>query len=201
MERRAFLKYASLALGSTLSASVVDAVLALDAGATVNLSKPILGGSQRALLDRLVDLIIPETDTPGARQAGVTDFIEFMLSRGPEEELNYFLAGLADLDHRSRKQFKVGFSKLQDSQQVALLSDLETAVRLSEEEIDTDTQDLHQASSTPRPFIQQLKEYTVVGYFTSEAGTTQALHYKPVPGYYDPCLPLTAEDRAWFFDR
>ena len=39
-------------------------------------------------------------------------------------------------------------------------------------------------------FFYQLKELTVVGYFTSETVGKTVLHYDPVPGRFDACVPI-----------
>jgi hypothetical protein len=42
-----------------------------------------------------------------------------------------------------------------------------------------------------------LKELTLLGFFTSEVGATQALRYLPVPGKYDGNVPYKKGDKAW----
>jgi len=42
-----------------------------------------------------------------------------------------------------------------------------------------------------------MKELTLLGFFTSELGMTQALRYIEAPGRYDPCAPLAPGDRSW----
>jgi hypothetical protein len=42
-----------------------------------------------------------------------------------------------------------------------------------------------------------LKELTLLGYFTSEIGCTQAQRYVETPGRFEPCVTYTAGDRAW----
>jgi hypothetical protein len=42
-----------------------------------------------------------------------------------------------------------------------------------------------------------LQELTVLGYFTSEIGATQALAYDPVPGRYRGCIPLAPGQKGW----
>jgi hypothetical protein len=42
-----------------------------------------------------------------------------------------------------------------------------------------------------------MKQLTMLGYFTSEVGSTQALRYVPVPGKYEGCIPYKKGDRAW----
>ena len=42
-----------------------------------------------------------------------------------------------------------------------------------------------------------LKDLTVLGYFTSEIGATQALNYVEVPGKFDACIPYTPGEKAY----
>lgn len=45
--------------------------------------------------------------------------------------------------------------------------------------------------------FQLIKELTLLGYFTSEIGATQALRYDPVPGHYRGSVRISANDRSW----
>ena len=47
------------------------------------------------------------------------------------------------------------------------------------------------------PFFRLIKELTLLGYFTSEQGATQALEYVAVPGRYDGCVDLKPGQKAW----
>ena len=42
-----------------------------------------------------------------------------------------------------------------------------------------------------------IKELTLLGYFTSEIGYTQAMRYVETPGRFDPCVTYTVGDKAW----
>ena len=46
-------------------------------------------------------------------------------------------------------------------------------------------------------YFRMMKELTLLGYFTSEVGSTQALRYVESPGRYDGCIPYKKGDRAW----
>ena len=49
-----------------------------------------------------------------------------------------------------------------------------------------------------KTFFHQLKELTLLGYFTSETVGKNFLHYDPIPGRFDACIPLeTVGNRAW----
>jgi hypothetical protein len=45
--------------------------------------------------------------------------------------------------------------------------------------------------------FRHLKDLTLWGYFTSEAGATQALRYEPIPGGYRGSVRLQSGDRSW----
>jgi len=45
-------------------------------------------------------------------------------------------------------------------------------------------------SDTSKNFFQAMKWLTLTGYYTSEIGATSELHYRVVPGRYEPCYPL-----------
>jgi hypothetical protein len=54
------------------------------------------------------------------------------------------------------------------------------------------------ASAAGGRFFPLLREYTLLGYFTSERVGREVLHYDPVPGRWDPCVPLAeVGDRLW----
>ena len=51
--------------------------------------------------------------------------------------------------------------------------------------------------SPPHHYFRMMKELSLLGYFTSQIGVTQAQHYAETPGRYDPCIPYTKGDPAW----
>lgn len=136
---------------------------------------------QNATVATIAELIIPRTDTPGAREAGVPAFIDLMLAESADDEQRQtFMAGLANLDERSRAAFEKDFIGCTPPQQTEILQDLDYELaRLR------DTK-----SDTSKNFFQAMKWLTLMGYYTSEAGATSELHYRVVPGRYEPCYPL-----------
>jgi hypothetical protein len=126
--RREALGRIGLLVGGALSASTVSAILGgCRAERTADgYAFHILDRDQQALTNTLVDLIIPETDTPGARAAGVPAFIDKMLADWMDDaERTRFLAGLADVDARARREHGARFVDLDPQQQVALLEELD----------------------------------------------------------------------------
>ena len=136
---------------------------------------------QNATVATIAELIIPKTDTPGAREAGVPAFIDVMLAEwGDDDQRKVFTAGLANVDERSRALFGKDFIASSAEQQVQILTDLDAELaRLR------DTK-----SDTSKNFFQGMKWLALTGYYTSEVGATTEQHFRIVPGRYEPCYPL-----------
>ena len=136
---------------------------------------------QNETVATIAELIIPKTDTPGAREAGVPGFIDVMFADwADEEQRQSFTAGLANVDERSRTAFGKDFVACTPQQQTELLQDLDYELaRLR------DTK-----SDTSKNFFQTMKWLTLTGYYTSEVGATSEQHFRIVPGRYEPCYPL-----------
>jgi hypothetical protein len=142
----------------------------------------VLSSAQLNLLEALVDYVIPDTDTPGARAAGVPDFINYLLTvwySAPEREK--FSSGLSALGDIASHEYHRSLAKLPTKDAIALLT------RLEEDENDTPASE----------FVAWLKELTVLGYYTSEIGATEELRYLAIPGNYQNCIELSAESRTW----
>jgi gluconate 2-dehydrogenase gamma chain len=110
-----------------------------------------------ALLDCLTEIIIPTDDTPGAREAGVAEFIDLMVSRDAELQ-HGFRVGLNWLDTHSRQRCGRSFLTASPSQQTALLEPLAYKNKHRPGE------------QLGREFFETLREYTVMGYYTTEIG-------------------------------
>lgn len=189
LSRREAVHRLTLLLGGAISAPALGAILS---GCRAQAQLPewtpqALTTDQLELLELLVDRIIPATDTPGARDAGVPAFIDKLLDQWADpKERDRFLNGLAAIEDGTRETYGVVFREATPEQQNALLTRLDQqAVRARQEEAD------------PLPFFATLKEWTLVGYYTSEIGATQELQWLAAPGRYDADLPLEEVGRAW----
>jgi gluconate 2-dehydrogenase gamma chain len=187
MDRREALRRTALMLGGVLSAPTITAFLG---GCDVRRVPDdqwvprAMDQQQADLLATVTEHIIPETDTPGARAAGVHQFIDLMLAEYyPPSERQRFLAGLADLDQRARRSGGRPFLRCSADQRHALL------IEMDREAFD--------ASAGQQPFFRTLKELTLLGYCTSEVGATRELRYERIPGRYEGCIPFARVGRTW----
>ena len=149
----------------------------------------VLDTKQMAYLDEVGDTILPATKTPGAKAAKVGSFMAVMVRDcyKPDEQKT-FTEGLEKLEAASQKMNGKGFLDSTPAQRTALLTQLD-----NEQKQYSKTKTVEQ----PNHYFRMIKELTLLGFFTSEVGATQALRYLPVPGKYDGNVPYKKGDRAW----
>jgi hypothetical protein len=46
-------------------------------------------------------------------------------------------------------------------------------------------------------YFTLMKQLTLLGFFTSEPGSTRVLRYRPVPGKYKGCVPYRKGETSW----
>jgi len=123
----------------------------------------VLNAHQNELVIAVSELIIPQTDTPGAKAARVNEYIDAVLADAKPADRDAFLQGLAWMDMRSEHRFNRQFVNASPEQQIELLTALSTASDpLPEDKPGVD-------------FFTAIKAMTVSGYYTSEAGLTQEI--------------------------
>src|SRR5579859_607497 len=153
-----------------------------------------LDAHRNATVVAMIDLILPATDTPGAKGARVNEFIDLILTEwATEEERKEFLDGLANIDKQSNDLFGKNFADASPAQQEAQLrsiDDIEMANRQSK---------ARHGNTVPEPdahlkgpFWIVFKNITLHGYYTSEIGYTQELKLQIIPGAQHGCAPLGA---------
>ncbi len=129
----------------------------------------------------IADMIIPTTNTPGAREAGVGPFMDFMVEQTFDaEEQERFLAGLDEVDGRSLRLTGVAFLDATEGQRVTVLSGMEAEAEALQAA----------GEDSPKHFFHSIKRLTLFGYYTSEIGMTEELGWRMIPGSYDGCVDL-----------
>ena len=143
-----------------------------------------------ALMDDIGDTIIPETTTPGAKAVGIGAFMVMMVDDCYEtRDQAVFKAGLASLQETAKASFGSPFQSLSPSQRTDLLNRLDRDQRAHA---------VGKTETEPEHYFRMLKQLTLLGYFTSEIGATQALQYVETPGSLNGNAPYHKGDRNWF---
>jgi hypothetical protein len=197
MNRRNALARVALLMGGTLTAPTMIAFLdgCKTSNETANAASFAFSPDQLGMVSEIAEIIIPKTDTPGAKDAKVGEFIQLMLKDCyyPKDQKS-FMNGLAKLEEKD-------FMKATPEEQTSLLTTAETNAGTESKRIDGErkkTKDAGQTFEEPGvPFFRLMKELTLLGYFTSEQGAQQALEYVSVPGRYDGCIDLKLGQKAW----
>ncbi|KQS31099.1 gluconate 2-dehydrogenase subunit 3 family protein [Dyadobacter sp. Leaf189] len=205
MNRRDALGRVALLMGGTLSAPTLIAFLegCKSANETSSALTFPFSPERQALVSEVAEIIIPKTDTPGAKDAKVGEFIEKMLkdcyAANDQESFN---KGLEQLE-------KKDFMKASPQEQTAILTEMEKSAKeelaaadkkadeRTPEEKKKYTEAGKEYSDAGVPFFRLMKELTLLGYFTSEPGATMALEYVAVPGRYDGCIDLKPGQKNW----
>ena len=123
----------------------------------------VLSPRQNDLVTELAELIIPQTDTPGAKAAKVNRFIDSVLHEAPAEERERFLKGLGWVDTRSRALFKKDFLAVTPAERTKLLARISDETKPAPED------------RSGADFFRALKSMTIDGYYTSQIGLQQEL--------------------------
>jgi len=190
MNRRDALTRVGLLLGGT----IVGAEMFLS-GCTNSPERNIGGAGTNfsnddiAFLDEVAETILPATDTPGAKDAKVGEFMARIVKDCyTQDEQKIFLDGMKKLSDASKQQNGRPFLESTPEQRHNLLVALDKeqkAYAASKKEGD------------PTHYFRMMKELTLWGYFTSEPGATKALRYVAVPGKYEGCIDYKKGDKAW----
>jgi hypothetical protein len=152
-------------------------------------SNSIFSQADIRLLDEIAETILPETSTPGAKAAGVGPFIALMVTDTYyENDQQIVLEGLNSLQAQCLRSYGAHFQLVTAAQRLTLLENLD-----AEQHVYMQTSE----EGAPAHYFRMLKELTLLGYFTSEIGYTQALRYAETPGRFDPCAPYTPGEKSW----
>ncbi|MGC4022642.1 MAG: gluconate 2-dehydrogenase subunit 3 family protein [Cyclobacteriaceae bacterium] len=183
MDRREALRKTAMVMGAAVSSSVIISFLESCKNLPDLNYKPVFFNEDQArIIGEIAEIILPKTDTPGAKEVGVPNFIDMLIKDCyKEEDQKKFLSDLMSLDDDVKKKYGDSFIYCDPEKQKEYVKTLH----------DDAVNAVKKDKNLPRPFILKLKELTMLGYFVSEPGATQVLQYVQVPGSYKGCIPLS----------
>lgn len=215
MKRREAVQYISLLVGGT----IVGGTAFLSGCKSKTGVSMIFSDADISLLNEIADTILPTTKTPGAKAAKVGQFMTVMVNdcyEAPDQKI--FHEGLVKIDEASKDKNGKSFMESTPQQRHDLLVDIDKKVKDYNQKIneyvssltpDQRTQMKIQQDFTgsdplaekrrenPDYYFQMMKQLTLLGYFTSEIGCTQAMRYVERPGSYNGDLPYKKGDKAF----
>lgn len=185
MNRREAISSVALLLGGT----ILGAEAFLSGCKTKTGSAVEFTPADIALLDEVSETILPATSTPGAKAAQVGEFMKVWVRDCYEEkDQNIFREGMDKLNDASKKKSGKSFMESSPTERHDLLVALDAEQKEYQK---------NKKKDDPTHYFRMIKELTLLGFFTSEVGATQALRYVAVPGKYEGCIPYKKGDKAW----
>lgn len=147
---------------------------------SIKLSNLSINGNDEQLLAELAETILPKTDTPGAKDLYLHQFIMKMVDdlHGKEDQ-EQFTKGLKAFDKWAQDKFNGSFASLTPQQKTELLQQIENKQGVPEE---------------VASFYKTVKGLSIQGFLTSKYYLTNVQVYELVPGRFKGCVPVKGPD-------
>lgn len=137
---------------------------------------PVSDG-QLALLAEMVDTVIPENGTPGAKALNVHHFVVAMVQNcRPDDYIEKFMAGLDELESYSAEKNRKTFSASGFPERLSLLKGVSKDGNVS---------------AGIKTLVSGVRELTIRGYSNSQYVMTGPVPYELVPGHFRGCVNAT----------
>jgi Gluconate 2-dehydrogenase subunit 3 len=189
MNRRDALSRVSLILGGTILGAEMWLSGCTNPQKNIGAGGINFSNDDVAFLNEVSETILPATDSPGAKEAKVGEFMTRIVRDcyAPEDQ-KIFVEGVHKLNEASKQKNGSYFMDATPEQRHDLLV-----------ELDKESKDYQgkKKDSDPKHYFRMIKELTLWGYFTSEDGAKKALVYVEVPGRYEGCLDYKKGQKAW----
>lgn len=184
MDRREALKKVAFLMGGAISATTMGVLFESFTVPEKEKNFVSFTATDEDILAEFADIIIPTTkSSEGAKAAGLGAFIPMMIKDCyPAETQEIFASGLKAMQAKCSKDFNKDFLTMTIEERQKLMELLKAEAIATEK-----------APS----FFLLARDLTILGYFSSEIGCTQAREYLPVPGRYDGNADYKPGQKAW----
>ena len=205
MNRREALKGLSLSIGYIVSTPLVLSALESCTQPKISWSAVFFDSNEQTLVSHLVDIVLPTSDIPGGLDLNLPEFADMMCNDVLNDQDQ-------DLFHKGAKLFaeKV-IAPSKGSVENATRSKTEQVFKsyfdLNEEESNrvlkrqsTDFISVKEGEKEDYliyKFLFTVRSFALLGYFTSEKIGTEVLNFDPIPGLWQPCIPVEDVGNAW----
>jgi hypothetical protein len=183
MNRRELLQMISTVTGYAM----IGSPLLLSACSTNPYRGMALSSTDQVLLAEIAETILPRTQTPGAKDAGVPQMMVRLVDNTYEDaDQIEFHNGLAAIRSNSVERYGQPFENLTLAQRTEFLNELNQV-----------GQRYQCPQGVSAHYFVMMKQLTIFSYFTSELVQTSVLRLVPIPGRYDGDYPYQSGETAW----
>jgi hypothetical protein len=177
MKRREAIKYTAALLGGVFSAPTLLAMNRWEESIVISNANLSLTDTQRKIVAEVAEMIIPKSETAGAKDVGVPAFIEMMLKDCYDASAQtIFLSGVTALEQDK-------FLEMDATARTEKLKKLEAEAKANRQGVS---------------FWRLIKELTLLGYFTSEVGIKSSFEYVQIPTKFQP-IKLKPNQKAYAY--
>ncbi|RDC55078.1 gluconate 2-dehydrogenase subunit 3 family protein [Pedobacter chinensis] len=192
MHRREALKNVAFLLGGAISASTMGVLF--ESFTLPENEKNFVSFSiqDEKIFAEFANIIVPTTkSSPGAKAAGLGKFIPMMMQDCyPAKMQTSFAKGFKELQDKSTTDLGKNYMNLTVGERTKLMVDLRLMSIAQKETKSEENQDLVY-------FFITARDLTLLGYYASEIGCTQAREYVAIPGRYDGGTTLKPGQKSW----
>ena len=176
MKRRGAIKRISLAFSSlTLSTPVILTIQSCQTNSS-DLNFSFFNKRQISFLEKIMEIIIPETDTPGAKTLNIVNFVDAHVAKNIRTEDQKYLLAMIE-----------GFiDMIIETEKINSISEADD--KLLEKHFSNHIDNGSMIASNGQNYSQicaLIRDMAVSSYMISEYVMTNKLGYVPIPGYYD----------------
>ncbi len=179
MERREAIKRTIVFAGITVSGSAAFTLLEGCQSKSDPSWQPVFFTKQESVLvSSICNIIIPKTETPGAIELRLHEFVDIMLNDCITDAEKIFRKPLNDFSEDILKLYSKPFEKCSPSEKHQIVSDLE-----EKSNPETDKEQKFQ-------FYIILRDVIRFGYLSSEYVMNNLLDYQPIPIEFKGCIDV-----------
>jgi len=189
MKRRSAIKNIGIGMGASVSMGTFISMIASCKSESLidNASSFFTDTTHLTFVENIADIIFPKTDTPGAKEVGVINYIDMAVSKlydSKEQErfkkgLKACIEAVGDGDLGEFIQSKIG-----DNADKTTFEAMSKLIEKEDAPEDASKQNDYYLYS----FLNAVKSLTIGGYFSNEIIATKHMVYEPVPGPYVGCI-------------
>ncbi len=195
MDRRTALRNTGLLAGISLSGAALSTLVQSCQSQNRLTWEPLFFSLKQAeTVSAMTEVLLPQTDTPGALDLNVDVFVDLMCKKHlSESDQQHVMQGCEAFMQYCRDSYGKDFPDLTEEQKAE-------AIRQAGEVANTFNPAVWGSplgEQEPLDFYRRVKQFTLIGYFTSEEIGKNVLNYDPIPGEYNPCMPVEDVGNAW----
>lgn len=195
MDRRTAFKKTGLLAGATIAMpSILSLLQSCKNEPRLDWQPLFLTMDEAKTISKIVDMILPRTDTPGALDVNVDMFIDKVIAKTYDMEgQKNIRAEISGFNEDCNKNFGDVFNELSEDKRLAVLE----AAEKSSGKFNPGVWGKTVGNQGPIGFYRSLKATAIWAYMTSEEIGENVLSYDPIPGNYEPCKPVSEVGNKW----